>query len=152
MKPGRELDALVAEKVMGVVPPVDFRVCPICDEVIGRGAENPPPYFRLWCGRCGEWKYSPVSEYSTDISAAWEILERIITDWSTGGSFRGFGYGFKLEHCTEFSEEKWICTLPETTCAPPFEEMNEDLYVVGESAPHAICLASLKAVGHKFGT
>lgn len=64
MKPGRELDALVAEKVMGLPKPYETRPG-------------------------GDWVYNvqdsfvPVrtlKRYSTDISAAWEVVEKMDAD------------------------------------------------------------------------
>jgi len=94
MKSGRELDALVAEKVFG-------EKC-IC---------NDSPY----CCQV----HDNQDEYSTNIAAAWEVLNK--------------------HDCFELIKNAsghYICTL--------VEEQKE---VAAESAPHAICLAALKAVG-----
>lgn len=95
MKPGRELDMLVAEKVMSLKP-------------LGR-----------------------VPHYSTDISAAWEVVEKINS-----------------------SKNKW--TLNSLRCDPndgkwQFGDIDRDGSIWPDdkydSAPLAICLAALKAVG-----
>lgn len=86
LKPGRELDALVAEKVMG-----------------------------------GE-----LRPYSTDISAAWEVVEKY--KWA--------------EPELRYSDEQhcWVFSLHKASGYP-----NE----CGDTAPHAICLAALRAVGYE---
>lgn len=69
MEPGRELDALVAEKVMGyTIERFTFR----CD---GMSEET-----MIWLQ--AENKYNQVS-FSTDISAAWEVVEKMKqNEWS----------------------------------------------------------------------
>jgi hypothetical protein len=67
MNAGRELDALIAEKVMGVDPreiyPLDYqRVGPDGDEV---------PFLDR------EEVLDEVLHYSTDIAAAWEVVEKL---------------------------------------------------------------------------
>lgn len=54
MQAGRELDALVAEKVMG--------------HCVKRGAENIP---RIWSVQRG---WDRIPDYSTDIAAAWGVV------------------------------------------------------------------------------
>ena len=111
MKPGRDLDALVAEKVMGM---------------------------KVWkhdgsCGcRMADNDYLP--NFSNDIAAAWEVVEKMrnpktavslatIWDHADGGKF------------------KWVAKI-EFFGSDRFE------FALADSAPHAICLAALKAVGH----
>lgn len=69
MKPGRELDALVAEKVMGFRFEVDKAKG--VSRWVGYGAygetHTPPMAWKKW-----SYKIPP---YSTDISAAWEVWE-----------------------------------------------------------------------------
>lgn len=118
MKPGRELDALVAEKVMGLKINWDETTpCPLCGDV-GRfcGA-------RMWCSHDG-WYYSQYKDYSTDIAAAWEVVEKL----------RGDGWIFNLS-------DSWAAQF----------HMPGNILVVSsaKSAPHAICLAALKAVEGK---
>lgn len=91
MKPGRELDLLVAEKIFGWSPSQVYD------------------------------KHSYLS-YSTDISAAWEVVEKVKSEYSV-----------TIDTCLEH-EGKWLCTFA-------YHQ------VEGDSAPHAICLAALKAKG-----
>jgi hypothetical protein len=115
VKPGRELDALVAEKVMGLNPKL-FNVLASYYEVATEGPRLPA--------------------YSTDIAAAWLVVEKM------------------------HQHPKWVLQL----AAPQQDYVNEKWRAIfarkhwetigpygwdafGESAPHAICLAALKAVG-----
>lgn len=104
MKAGRELDALIAEKVMGIEPHII-------------GIENMMIYL----------------PYSTDISAAWEVVEKMI-------SIRP-----EKEPNAEFAlvqrSKEWLCGY----------ELYESWYCSASAltAPHAICLAALKAVGYE---
>jgi hypothetical protein len=75
-----ELDALIAEKVMGLKP---------CVDPVGRceGAHMTPP--RCWgTGKGG----SDLQPYSTSIAAAWEIVEilkgRIVIDHWNNDDYR----------------------------------------------------------------
>ena len=64
---GRELDALVAERVMGWVV-----------ETHGMGPE-PPYYYRQKTNRHGIHLTIPC--FSTDISAAWTVVEWLSETW-----------------------------------------------------------------------
>lgn len=102
MKPGQELDALIAEKVMGLKVNYEFYTCSdLCDNY-------------------DEMGYIPA--YSTDIASAWEVVEKLL----------------KL-HSVEFSyvhfNSEWNV------------DIDDKIYVAADTAPHAICLAALKAVG-----
>ena len=92
-----------------------------------------------------------LPSYSTDISAAWEVVEKMISDWGYYSTIRPFpiytSVGFRLEKGTENSDDKWLCNLPSVS-APNCEEMKEDfIEVLADTAPMAICLAALKAKG-----
>ncbi len=117
MKPGRELDALVAEKVMGSVPCDDWHVWGYALT----GAE--------WMsGNCGHAKCYPREEpvrYSEYISAAWQVLEKVCEN---GARFLLGGPGDNLS--------RWQCTFHNPT----------PIIGWGDTAPHAICLAALEAV------
>lgn len=131
MEAGRELDALVAEKVMGLSQ---------------RSGS--------WFDNLGNKLYSPAStysdddiwlpEYSTDIKAAWEVAEKS-----------------DIESLIRIEDGRWIANVVgyydpnEGTKAWPrlneyyeisiYEDAVKD--TIGKSAPHAICLAALKAMG-----
>lgn len=117
MKPGRELDILVAEKVMG------WRL--LCYES-GVFAYEPGQYDDAmkndgWAWN-GDKENREAHEFnpSTDIACAWEVFEKLSQLSSV----------FKSD--TPF----WCCWWG-------------DVYETGLTAPHAICLAALKAVGHE---
>lgn len=104
MKPGRELDALVAENVFGIesttISPTGI------DVLVKKGTVRPIPH------------------YSTNIAAAWEVVERFSYFTITQS---------KLDKELYHAEFKG--------------RLGEFFIAEGESAPHAICLAALKAVG-----
>lgn len=105
LEAGRELDALVAEKVMGWTVALEDR------------------------GPCRVWRphensaerSQPIPPYSTSIEAAWEVVEKM----------RQREFGFSLN-------DAWIAWF----LAAPNEYQAD-----ADTAPHAICLAALKAVG-----
>lgn len=117
MKPGRELDALVAERVMGWT---DIKFGEEKTAGLLEGFGQPPSN----SGRIA------FPNYSTDISAAWEILEE-----------------FCLTHLTH-GVNGWCCIIgrqiDETTV--------HSTEAKAETAPHAICLAALKVLGLNLGT
>lgn len=131
-QPGRELDALIAEKVMGWVSiphPEPENLFP----GVRAGARSwfpPNNDYAYWRERFGPGYANGVSfpEYSTSIEAAWEVVEkmgenRLRLDLSVGTS---------EDAIAEFSRNG-----------------SEGIEANGEDAPHAICLAALKAVGYE---
>jgi len=128
MEAGRELDALVAEKVMGIE--VDLVVAPFI-------------YYSPYRDRYDEWAAGNepyidkdgdihlIPRYSTDIAAAWLVVEKMReTRW--------------IEvHSTIDGEWAAFYTPIGTT------DMNQAIheYAKASTAPLAICLAALKAVG-----
>ena len=71
MEAGREMDAVIAERVIGL-PAVAWNAatpCPECGECMRYCGE------RSWCSPCSEWRYSAYREYSADFSAAWDVAE-----------------------------------------------------------------------------
>lgn len=107
MKPGRELDTLIAEKIFGwhldehnmwAIPGNTFLIYASCTN---------------------------IPSYSTDISAAWEVVEK-------------FKAVTRLEKRFNDDTTKWFCELSlgigEGCCT-----------AYAETAPHAICLAALEA-------
>jgi len=67
-----EIDALVAQNIFGLaIVKLEDASCPYCgDEMRFCGS-------RSWCAICSEWRYSPYKEYTNDISAAWEVVEKL---------------------------------------------------------------------------
>lgn len=113
LKPGRELDALIADRVMG------FR-----ESLLGARTQFEYETIRRKIGLC--------PEYSTDIAAAWAVVDRVWgVEW------------FRVEKTMSIKDEwVWGAGNIEAICGELLIE--ED--VIGVSAPHAICLAALKAV------
>lgn len=128
MKPGRELDAHVAESVMG------WHLCKCTDWQIEKWKITHLYTQRFGsdrtCNCCGQL-YINVWNPSTNIAAAWEVVEK--TDL------------LSIYHLTNVNVGGWAIVELEGGF-----ENNEDVLVGKcESAPHAICLAALKAVGEK---
>jgi hypothetical protein len=107
MKPGRELDELIAERVMGLQR---GWLTSVRDDLTG---------FEIYGG-------DSLQKYSTDIAAAWEVVEKLLAD---GWELTEAGYSR--------TTRKWDftfgngCSFDGPLC---------------DTAPHAICLAALKAV------
>jgi hypothetical protein len=117
MDAGRELDSLVAEKVMGYrvregIQPVIFECC----------AAQPPRDDADWCS---------VPRYSTDIAAAWQVIGRM-----AGQGFDHYVEGWRGKYWVKFSNED-----------RGMEGNSEDREVKARTAPEAICLAALKVMG-----
>jgi hypothetical protein len=105
---GRELDALVAVTLMGVT-------------LVSEDAGIRPAAMSYQ-------KPSEVLPYSTDVAAAWQVVERMRA--------RGFAlelhyeFGWSRQWVADFSNDGWLST-------------GEQL---GDTAPLAICRAALAAV------
>jgi hypothetical protein len=119
MPAGRELDALVAERVM-----------------LWSGVGNRPDRMSTYLGGDG-WSgnrldqgevLSDIPYYSTAVGAAWLLVEGLDEDWCCS----------LQEHPAEYNE--WACT---------FAHRRDALSVSGSAntAALAICRAALKAVG-----
>jgi len=75
MKPGRELDALVAEKVMGVVwctMPNDPAIGYVVHGTTGQTHSVPQ---MIWSGT--GWVYEGIPYYSADFTAAFTVVKQI---------------------------------------------------------------------------
>ncbi len=116
LQPGPELDALVAEKVMGWKS----------RKSVGLATHEGD---NLWIrpDNCA----AGLRVYSTDISAAWEVVEKI-------KSIIKRNFFFELLYTPE--RPHWYAVFSSTK---PERRYSAD----GRTAPHAICLAALKAFG-----
>ena len=146
MQPGTELDALVAEKVMGLVPGVDFGEWPehqwkkkpdgtIDDMASEWDTHNGPCCERCWYSYCHHCQDGPDVKckktppgYSTSIGTAWAVVDKLRM---TIGP----------RHWQQDRIGLWIAD-----CGEP----GRRIYGAAETAPHAICLAALSAVGWKW--
>lgn len=119
MKAGRELDAIIAEKVMGGIGPKD----PLWNGDVGvkrtvtRVTRVDPISGIVEVGE--SWEYP---EYSTDIAAAWQVVDKM----------RAQGIGFGI--CDSITGDLW--------CAIFYADYGCE--GVAGTAPHAICLAALQ--------
>ena len=121
-KAGRELDALVAERVMGYRAPKNGWFKDIPHRV---AEERGDDYLR---------PVDFLSKYSTDIIAAWEVMENLYKRDFACKVFIGWKSGER------FQKEDWVAEVTD----------NNDKYLgVATSAPHAICLAALQTVETK---
>ena len=112
---GRELDALIAEKVMKTFIPA---------------GSNPTLRDDAWINETGYFVWEPPP-YSTSIADAWLVVEKL--------SALGMSVQVSLE------QNRPCCCLA----------IQKDGQIIGEcadTAPLAICLAALKAVGDKERT
>lgn len=160
MKPSRELDALVEEKVFG--HQIEWRRCVWNIEYGGleevqslyeneelswfgnteeENTEMHPCYLASTCAGPGHvgyyagdyWAVVPLYSDPNYIDAAWKVVEKI--------------YAIKGDKIlfSRHDENRYIA-YHSTGCADPdFGKYCE----YGESAPHAICLAALKAVEYE---
>lgn len=124
MQPGLELDLLIAEKVMGL-------------EVVHTRTGSRPPRDLYTIGSPeyydiqGDMQLqNGVPDYSTSISAAWEVVEKL----------------------KEIGDLNLMITVGNETCAVTIGAFTELQTVTFSDAnenkvPHAICLAALKAIG-----
>jgi hypothetical protein len=129
MEPGRELDRLIAEKVMGWSPvkgdPSSF--------------ENPSEFQDEWMSRhAGVWQWLPA--YSTDIAAAWEVVEKLKT---IPGKPEEWGDGFDTPFEIRIS---WMPSFSEWQVAWSPAYWIYEHEASAATAPHAICLAALRVV------
>lgn len=117
----REIDALIAEKVMNLKLDYEFA------DVLGA------PTVPALRDQYDEWGMLP--EFSTDISDAWQVYE-----WLES---RGL-----VTVCNGDGDSKDCDFTPlQTWNHPSGEFCLESAHVSAESYPMAICLAALKAVG-----
>lgn len=135
MKAGRELDALIAEKVMG------WEV--LTDELEIAKREGTPDLVdpqrwhrrKVWfkgnekmaCEECGT-----LPAYSTNITDAWEVVERLVSTPGPNGDHHSVQVDYSGDAVVVIDE-------------------NEDWQVsaIADTAPLAICLAALKAVSQE---
>jgi hypothetical protein len=108
MKPGRELDMLIAEKVMG------YEYHPTKRYMAPKNYRDRDG-FRVWD--------EDIPHYSTDIAAAWEVVTKLAEE----------GKQIRISN-KAMGNNYWWSYIEEGAAQ-------------GESAPHAICLAALKALG-----
>jgi hypothetical protein len=132
MPAGREMDALVAEKVMGEPKPI---IVDDWDSVFSRWLDGCPIESpkEAWLEAClyehgdtQEWIPRP---FSTDIAAAWQVMEKLKDKFFCG---------------IEFCGDCWQASMQEREGGLDYVEGNAD------TAPIAICRVALKAMGREY--
>lgn len=140
LNPGRELDALVAEKVMGFTVYRDT-------SGIGHPADT--------CTAPGSTERPLVPEFSANIAAAWGVVERISErlksgeipaqvrgDMGSGDTYYRFQRtGFQIRKSGGVYYAGFSCA----DGAHEDDRFLDDLFKA-KTAPHAICLAALRVV------
>lgn len=139
MEAGRELDALIAERVMGLtvvrlLEPVsiDRREAP--DGLYAADADLATEIEQhLGAGGYG---YAALPHYSTDIAAAWQVVEKMRAD---GWHYELTAHLTEETHCAEFGRGYF----------DSYESYWSDQHQeCGATPALGICLAALKAAGH----
>lgn len=116
MNPGRELDALIAEKVLG--------------HELGRFGHGDAIEIITYGPH-----FIPIPRYSTSIEAAWEVVEKL--DLFGCKDLPGYG---PIWYVLGKNTAGWVIA----------DTRDMGWSVEGDTAPHAICVAALKAIGHPF--
>ena len=143
------MDALVAEKVMGNKLEygcfVDDRyaddcVTDICDCAIAESLHKEKDKFP---DKCQYWRELDPLPYSTDIAAAWQVVEQVTkTQCDDTGSF----YVFKIVK----KHHKWCTYIKHPLWSGIHSELgkNYEMYqAYADTAPLAICRCALKVAG-----
>jgi len=133
MEANRELDALIAEKVLGITG---------IEHGDSDWWEEDFPLSEGWLIR--DHDYREVPHYSTDIAAAWQIVELMTSRMGYQNlGFRWVGPVFKPE--TDYLDTTWPLG---TTCWYVMVEADgRREYLYADTAPLAICSAALAAIG-----
>lgn len=126
MKPGRELDILVAEKVMGI-PKSDIDDWNLC---FNKGES----------GRILWYRHDHLPLCSTDIAAAWEVVKKV-----------GIVAIIKMNNGEYMARTDDLGKLEGYYERRTYKDDHATDYAFGITAPHAICLAALKSVGYDPG-
>lgn len=131
MKPGRELDALVADQVMGLK-----RTVRIKGTVETTTIYTDSPYFNDGVSEDDMMKYYCLPlHYSTSIADAWQVVEKLQCQ----------GHDWKWFLLLEYDNvETWDCAFHKNSKS---DGGDPDIWATADTAPHAICLAALKAMG-----
>jgi hypothetical protein len=119
MKAGRDLDALVAQRVMK-------RAVKAYETL--KGADMREHFGELWI-QVSDYpsQYAPLPRYSSDIAAAWQIVGRMDGEWTITGH-EGIGWTARF-----YSSTGGIAAVV------------VGVFAEAPTAPHAICLAALRA-------
>lgn len=136
MDAGRELDALVAERVMGYQW---WHREGLRNHLLSPDAAQWAGSLDMKPGAAETDKafYNGAPPYSTDIAAAWEVIERMTAQ---GWHYEIGGPAASTPHWARFGRGDYD---------PHNDEWDEQHIGMGSAAPHAICLAALRAIGEE---
>jgi hypothetical protein len=152
----RELDALVAEKVMGWArdsrltfgDDLGIKDCYYLwpEQAVYRHKSEHDAYWERWSPNGAEVIINEfVPAYSTDIAAAWQVVEKLTRPLANirDGEWCLDRLGYRCcEHDEDGVHGEWRCSFR----ADKGEDA-EWVHVTASTAPLAICLAALKACG-----
>lgn len=129
----RELDALVAERVMGTV--WDDKRCRVCGWPIVPSSEP-----GCWASNCSmrplpERRADEHRPYSTDIAAAWEVVEKM----------RTLKWWARIQSPFMADDDLYGCGF--TPLGVTGWNGQPDHWTQDRSSAMAICIAALRAVG-----
>lgn len=139
MNAGRELDALIAEKVMGFTWHDGWK------SFKGPHLVSPGGFMAGWrmedggvMGHLdGVTRNPELPFYSTDIAAAWQVVEKLVAErFFPEVNYRGRG--------------EWGCKVDRLTVDDSWNDKPTP-HEIANTAPLAICLAALSAVRHLTG-
>ena len=140
MKAGPEMDALIAEKVTKAKPRLSY----VCSRDNGASifiTFPMPAQAQEWIDKNKQIKGLKVVEvkdypmYSKLIEPAWEVVEKLSVRYRV----------FRIHRSLDGKHSALIGNGDYGADT----DMNWDIWVTGDTAPLAICLAALKAVGVK---
>ncbi len=130
MKPSRELDALIAERVMGHVVSKDLAWQVTYNQADALVETTVDHTLRR-----------ALQPYSTDISAAWSVVEKL------KAIMKPYDFHIEITSCSEHPEE-WQVGVEWFTEDEEYTKVRHGMfYSLSDSAAHSICLAALKVVG-----
>jgi hypothetical protein len=135
MNAGRELDAEIAVKVLGLKPK-EKRI-EGSDQTVVIYSESPfynSPYINR-----AHLEWASARPYSTDIAAAWEIVEKLQAEWTVTLTIYRAGVCCELEQGDSNDPEP----AKHGRDRQPYRWAEE----MAATAPLAICRAALRAVG-----
>lgn len=116
----REIDTLIAEKVMGWTKVTEHKRF--------RNEKS------QWRGLKPDRHYAMLPYFSTDIKAAWQIVEKLKQLWED-------------EFYLEYDHGEWTCSDISGYMRGEFSKDENAIEVKADNASMAICLAALSEVG-----
>lgn len=135
LKPGPELDQLIAEAFDIPKDPE----CPHCAEQEWMVDQEDDTFTCHFCGFTRLMTEMPHQEFSTDIAEAWAVIEELTSH----------DYVKVKLSTSKFHGDYCSIIAPDKSQIPEGLTIRDTLAILGESLPHAVCLAALLAV-HEY--